>query len=137
MTPPSTPARACCVCSSLTGIEAYRGLWIIILELWCANEETQQLNPDTSYRHDIARELGLFQQLAALFVDKLDKQAKLEDKKRAALVFEQTLAQATQGTDLLTKIQSKLREDVDPSPTHATSELRRSDSSFPVPDHSK
>ncbi len=95
------------------------------LELWSINEEKQQFNTDPDFKHDIEKELSIYTQLGGLFAAKMDCMSKLEEKKRAAVTFEQTFARATEGTDLLSKIQDKMRQDADAaSPKHENKEQK-------------
>jgi len=86
-------------------------MWVLIIELWGINEEKQQFNTDPEFKHDLAKELYVYKQISDMFISKLENLKKLEDKKKAAATFEQTIAKATQGTDLLSKIQLKMREE--------------------------
>jgi hypothetical protein len=91
-------------------------MWVLTIELWCINEEKLQFLTDDEYKHDVAKELGMFQQLKELFLVKMEKVSKFDAKKKSAYAFEQSFAKATQGTDLLSKIQSRIRDEGDATP---------------------
>ncbi len=83
----------------------------MIMDLWAINEERLQFVSDTEYKHDVSKELGLFQQLKELYGAKIEKMSRFDEKKKSAFAFEQNFNRATQGTDLLQKIQMKMREE--------------------------
>ena len=84
-----------------------------MLELWCLNEENQQFNPDIEYKHHLDQEFEMYEILCGVFTKKLEKLSTLKEKKKAAQAFDQTLTKATKGTDLLSKIQTKMKEDIE------------------------
>ncbi len=86
-------------------------MWVMILELWCLNEEKLQFSSEQEVRHDVGKELAIFSLLKSMFATKLERLSRSDEKKKAALDFEKTLMKATEGTDLLAKMQNKLRED--------------------------
>lgn len=83
--------------------------------MWSINEEKMQFNVDREFKHDIIKELEMFRILKELFTAKLDKISKLDEKKKTAYTFEQSFTKAAQGSDIISKIQSKIREDFDSS----------------------
>ena len=87
--------------------------WILIMELWAVNEEKLQFYNEDEYRHDLKQELAMFQLLKEIYMAKIERITKFEEKKKSAFTFEQNLAKMAQGSDILSKIQNKIREDAE------------------------
>ncbi len=92
-------------------IEIYRLMWIIVMELWAVTEEKLQFYTDPEYKHDLSKEFVMYQLLKDIYTAKIDRVSKFDERKKSAFAFEQNFSKMTQGTDLLSKIQSKIRED--------------------------
>jgi len=92
-------------------IEIYRLLWILVLEIWSMNEEKLQFSNENDLKHDLIKEMSVFSGLKKIFASKLEAMSRNIEKKKVAAQFEKTLMKATEGTDLLQKIQNKIRED--------------------------
>jgi len=90
----------------------------MIFELFAINEEKMQFCTEADYKHDLSREFGMYSLLKELFTGKIDRISKFDEKKKSAFALEQNFAKMTQGTDLLSKIQSKIREESDESKTN-------------------
>lgn len=91
-------------------------MWIIIFEMWAANEEKQQFNLDSGYKHDIAEELAVFDKLRKLYMKKFEYSAKLLKQKLETVVFERDFVEFTKDPEVMTRLKDKVFNNPDTAP---------------------
>ena len=83
-------------------------MWVIIFEMWAINEEKQQFNSDSEYRHDLAEELLMFAKLRELYMKKFEYSAKVIKQRLETVIFERDFVEFTKDSEVLTRLQGKL-----------------------------
>lgn len=83
-------------------------MWVIVLEMWAANEEKLQFSSDRECRHDLAQELAVFGKLRELFMPKLEYASRMVKRKLETVLFERDFAELAKDPELLARLQSKV-----------------------------
>ena len=76
--------------------------------MWVINEEKQQFNSDSEYRHDLAEELLIFAKLRKLYMKKFEYSAKLIKQRLETVTFERDFLEFTKDSEVLTRLQDKI-----------------------------
>jgi len=64
------------------------------MELWSATEERLELYDDTGFRHALLQEFSIYKKLKELYSLKIEKFAKVEEKKNSKFMLQQNLVKA-------------------------------------------
>ena len=78
--------------------------------MWIVEEEIQQFNIYSEYKHDIPAELYIYNQLKELYVRKFNYKFKADSKRSLVMEFGQEFNKLSQDSEFLTKLQKQAFE---------------------------
>jgi len=83
-------------------------MWLTVIESWMVTEEEFGYCCDLSSRRDEIKEFEIYHKFKELYLVKMEKLKKLEEKKKEALEFKQEFKDVMSDAKLLSQIQAKV-----------------------------